>query len=354
VNPTYQDDGDVMKILKSAVLGGGLRTATQCLLGSLALASLTFICHRLRFNFATAALLYLIIVVLLSLTGDFLSSIVVSGIASLCLALLAPPIDSFRVADPQDIVAIVAFLITSLVIISLSYRVRKLANGALESVRRQLVETEERERSRVARDLYDDICQRLTLVVVQLQELNDCSSTAFGGIDELRKQTSEIAIDVQALAHELHFAKLEYLGLAASMRSFCREFSEQQKVEIDFRNDDLVSPPPPHISTCLFRILQEALHNAAKHSGVRHFEVALRVASDAVHLTVHDSGLGFDRKEKLKRGGLGLVSMQERLKLVKGNLSIDSQVKRGTTIHASVPLGSVTSSSASKALDPNV
>ena len=124
------------------------------------------------------------------------------------------------------------------------------------------------------------------------------------------------------------------------MRGFCREFSEQQKLEIDFQTHDLPSPLSPDISLCFFRVLQEALHNSAKHSGVRHFEVRLWGTSDEIHLTVRDSGAGFDREAAKESRGLGLISMEERLKLLKGTLSIDSQPKRGTTIHARVPLDS--------------
>jgi signal transduction histidine kinase len=112
------------------------------------------------------------------------------------------------------------------------------------------------------------------------------------------------------------------------------------KVEIDFQTHDLPISLPPDISLCLFRVLQEALHNSAKHSGVRHFEVGLWGTSDEIHLTVKDSGAGFDREAAKASGGLGLISMEERLKLLKRTLSIDSQPKRGTTIHAGVPLSS--------------
>jgi signal transduction histidine kinase len=136
----------------------------------------------------------------------------------------------------------------------------------------------------------------------------------------------------------LHSAKLQYLGIAAAVRGFCREFAEQQKAEIDFKSHDLPSPLSPDIALCLFRVLQEALHNSAKHSGVRRFEVRLCETSDEIHLTVKDSGAGFDREAAKESCGLGLISMEERLKLVKGTLSIDSQPKCGTTIHARVPL----------------
>ena len=124
------------------------------------------------------------------------------------------------------------------------------------------------------------------------------------------------------------------------MRGFCREFGEQQKVEIDFKTHDLPVPLSPDISLCFFRVLQEALHNSTKHSGVRYFEVELWGTPDEIHLTVKDSGVGFDREAAKETRGLGLISMEERLKLVKGTFSIESQLKRGTTIHARVPVGS--------------
>ena len=159
---------------------------------------------------------------------------------------------------------------------------------------------------------------------------------------ELWKHTSEIATDIQTLSHELHSSKLQYLGIEAAMRGFCREFEKQQQVEIDFKTDDLPRPLAPNISLCLFRVLQEALHNSAKHSGVRHVEVRLWGEPDEIHLTVSDSGAGFDREAAKEGRGLGLISMQERLNLVNGSLSIDSQPESGTTIHARVPVSSGT------------
>jgi PAS domain S-box-containing protein len=220
---------------------------------------------------------------------------------------------------------------------------RKQADEALLGLSRKLIEAQEQERSRIGRELHDDIGQRLALVAVELQQLHENSvilPEVRSRMGEFEKQISEIATDIQSLSHELHSAKLQYLGIAAAMRGFCREFAEQQKVEIDFKVHDLPSPLSPDISLCLFRVLQEALHNSAKHSGVRRFEVRLWGTSDEIHLTVKDSGAGFEREAAKESRGLGLISMEERLKLLKGTLSIDSQPKRGTTIHASVPLGS--------------
>jgi signal transduction histidine kinase len=218
---------------------------------------------------------------------------------------------------------------------------RKLAEAALASVSGRLIEAQEQERTRIGRELHDDIGQRLALLAVQLQQLSQDSVVlpeVRGRMRELQKQVLEISSDIQSLSHELHSAKLQYLGIAAAMKGFCREFGEQQKVEIDFNTDDLPSPLSPDISLCIFRVLQEALHNSAKHSGVRHFEVRLWGDSDEIHLTVRDSGVGFDREKAKTSRGLGLISMEERLKLVNGMLSIDSRPKGGTTIHARVPL----------------
>lgn len=219
---------------------------------------------------------------------------------------------------------------------------RRRAEEALASVSRRLIEAQEQERTRIGRELHDDIGQRLSMLTIGLEQLQteppDLPAEFHSRLTELRKQTSEIAADLQSLSHELHSAKLEYLGIAAAMRAFCREFGDQQNVEIDIRTDDLTSPVPPDVSLCLFRILQEALHNSAKHSGVRHFEVRLWETPGEAHLTVSDSGAGFDREAAKQGRGLGLISMEERLRLLNGTLSIDSQPQRGTAIRARVPL----------------
>jgi PAS domain S-box-containing protein len=219
---------------------------------------------------------------------------------------------------------------------------RKLAEAALANVSRRLIEAQEQERSRIARELHDDIGQRLAQLAIKLAQLQQSppnSSELRSRIVELQKQTSEIAADIQSLSHELHSSRLQYLGIAAAIRGFCREFGEQQKVEIDFKIHDLPVPLSPDISLCFFRVLQEALHNSTKHSGVRYFEVELWGTPDEIHLTVSDSGAGFDIDAAKASRGLGLI-MEERLKLLNGTLSIESQLQRGTTIHARVPFSS--------------
>jgi len=219
---------------------------------------------------------------------------------------------------------------------------RKVAEAALASVSGRLIMAQEQERTRIARELHDDIGQRLALLANELQQFQQDSPNlpeVRNRMEKLEKQTHEIVADIQSLSHELHSSKLEYLGIATAMRSFCKEFSERQSVKVDFSIEG-VTVVPSEISLCLFRVLQEALHNALKHSGVRDFNVELRGALDAVQLTVRDSGVGFDPVTVAKGRGLGLTSMQERLKLVDGIVSINSTPNGGTIIQARVPLDS--------------
>lgn len=220
---------------------------------------------------------------------------------------------------------------------------RKLAEAAFADVSRRLIEAQEQERNRIARELHDHIGQRLALLAIELEQFQQDPpelADVRRRMGELEKQAREIASDVQALSHELHSAKLEYLGLVVAMRAHCQELAEQTTMKVDFKGQDVPSPLPPHISLCLFRVLQEALRNAVKHSGARQVEVGLWGTSDGIQLAVSDHGIGFDREAAKQSRGLGLVSMEERLKLLNGTLSIESRPNRGTTIRARVPLSS--------------
>jgi PAS domain S-box-containing protein len=219
---------------------------------------------------------------------------------------------------------------------------RKLAEEALAAVSQRLIEAQEQERSRLARELHDNINQKLAMVGVRLDGLKEglpkSAAALARQIGEAHEQVVAVGNEVQSLSHRLHSPKLGLLGLAATASSFCKEFSNQQKVEIDFQSENVSRELPQEIALCLFRVLQEALQNAAKHSGSRHFQVALRGRADEIELTVHDSGFGFEPEEAIKGRGLGLTSMKERLNIVDGHLSIDSKPQHGTTICASVPL----------------
>ncbi len=221
---------------------------------------------------------------------------------------------------------------------------RKRAEEALAGVSRRLIEAQEQERTRIARDLHDDVAQRLALLAIELQDVQRIAPDGAAGlrtrIKELCDQMVEIAKSVQDMSHELHSSTLTYLGTVAAIGSFCKEFGQRQRMEVHFSSQNMPNALPSEVSLCLFRVVQEALHNAAKHSGVKRVDVQLWGASDGtVHLRVKDAGAGFDLKAAKKRG-LGLTSMQERLRLVRGKLLIASQPNCGTTIHACVPLSS--------------
>ena len=220
---------------------------------------------------------------------------------------------------------------------------RKRAEEALSSVNGRLIEAQESERARIARDLHDDIGQRLALLAVALADLKGLLPDSSDGevarsLDALQKQTAEIITDVQALSHELHPPRLLYLGVVAAMRGFCGELAGQKGVEIDFRSENVPGGVPPDVSLCLFRVLQEALQNAVRHSRVRHFDVHLRGTGNTVDLTFVMKVLASTSMRRIEVCGLGLTSMKERLKLVGGELFIESQLTRGTTVLARTPV----------------
>ncbi len=216
---------------------------------------------------------------------------------------------------------------------------QKLAHEALEKIGGKLIEAQEEERSRIARELHDDICQRLALLSMELEQATRGSNSGRSPkLEEIRRHCAEIAGDVQALSHKLHSSKLEYLGLAAAIRSFCREFSQQHDVNVEFADENVPNFLPRDISLSLFRVTQEALQNALKHSGIRQFSVVLRSSEKEIQLEVGDRGAGFDVEGAKLDRGLGLVSMQERAHLVHGTFTIESSENGGTRILVRVPL----------------
>ena len=216
---------------------------------------------------------------------------------------------------------------------------RKHAEDVLSGMTRKLVQAQEQERARIARELHDDINQRLALLTIDLAQLQGDPSEMQSHVQELRQRITEISNDVQALSHELHPSKLEYLGVIAGIRSWCREFSEHQGIEINVKAD-VASTIPFEIGVTLFRILQEALHNAVKHSGVKRIDVRLSRHPNEVHLTISDAGKGFDIEAARQGRGLGLASMEERVRLVNGTIAFDSKPMGGTIIRVRVPLES--------------
>jgi PAS domain S-box-containing protein len=220
---------------------------------------------------------------------------------------------------------------------------RKLAEEALGSVGRRLIHAQEEERKWIARELHDDIVQRVALLAMELEQAGhrvpDSVVDLHKDLRHARQSLYSLGNDIQALSHHLHSSKLEHLGLVATARSFCHELSKQKNVRIEFKHSDMPAAIPEEIAVCIFRVLQEALQNAVKHSAGENFTVEMDGTSGEISLTVRDSGVGFDWQDAMNHRGLGLISMRERLRLVNGELSIQSKPGHGTTVRAHVRLG---------------
>lgn len=217
---------------------------------------------------------------------------------------------------------------------------QKMAQQALERMGGQLIEAQEKERTRIARELHDDICQRLVILSFELKRANDArdGSPASADLEDISKHCTEIASDVQSLSHQLHSSQLDCLGLVAAISGLRNEFAKNHDVGVEFTYKDVPNNLPRNISLCIFRVTQEALHNAVKYSGASEFKVDLSLVEDKLQLVVKDEGAGFDVQEARQKGGLGLISMYERINLVRGKLNIESATGLGTRITAIVPI----------------
>jgi PAS domain S-box-containing protein len=215
---------------------------------------------------------------------------------------------------------------------------RALTEEALSTVSQRLIEAQEEERAHFARELHDDVNQRLALVAARLGRFTTRRRITKLTRDVVDAQREVIGLlkDVQALSHRLHPPQLEYVGLATASAAMCRDISSQHRVDVIFHAESVPNELPMRTATCVYRVLQEALQNAVKHSGAAKIDVSLRGATDCVELTVDDCGHGFDLNSTEARG-LGLVSMKERLRAVEGQLDIRSEPGRGTAIRARVP-----------------
>jgi PAS domain S-box-containing protein len=219
---------------------------------------------------------------------------------------------------------------------------QKDARAAVMKFSGRLIRAGEEERARIARELHDDINQRLALLANRIQECDQATSANTDSVQkkelrEIWRLTNEIATDIQHMSHQLHPSKLHYLGLAATVRHFCKEFSQQHKLEVECTVKDLPEDLDENVSLNLFRTVQESLRNVVKHSQAHHVKVELTCQSSVVQLRVSDDGVGFDPEHARSAHGLGLISMQERLRSVGGEFSIWSKPSFGTQVEGRVP-----------------
>jgi PAS domain S-box-containing protein len=218
---------------------------------------------------------------------------------------------------------------------------RRRSEEKLQALRNRLTRTQEEERSRIARDLHDDIGQRLALLTIDLEQMKLASQrdglTFAGELEALVRTAGEITSDVHNVSRRLHPSQVELLGLAPALNNFCREFANRNSMRIQFTSACLTCKIPEEASLCLFRVAQEAIRNVHKHSGCREALVELDEISGSLRLRISDRGSGFDPTAAEASQGLGLLSMEERLRSMGGELFVHSRPGGGTSIEACIP-----------------
>jgi signal transduction histidine kinase len=202
-----------------------------------------------------------------------------------------------------------------------------------------LIGAMEIERSRLARELHDDLSQQIALLSIKLQMLTKPGESDLGNrIHELSEDLGGISNDIRRMSHSLHPAKLDQLGLAAAIRGFCREYTELHHIPVDLRCGELPNDISKDVSLCVYRLTQEALQNIAKHSRARSAEVEIRIRRNSIIVKIADNGIGFDESAPANKESLGLVSMHERVATLNGKLNIRSRPGKGTHIRAEILL----------------
>ena len=218
----------------------------------------------------------------------------------------------------------------------------KQAQVTIREISSCMVQAQEDERRRVARELHDDVSQRLALVSIDLEQLAQTPPRSKAILEEqvqaLCSQVQEVCTDIHRLSHLLHPARLEVLGLAGAVQSLCQEVGKRQGLEVHFKSEDVPKDLGRDLSLCMYRVAQESLQNVIKHSGSPQVEVSLAADDKTMRMWVVDFGKGCDVELAGSDGGVGLVSMRERLRAVGGELEIFSRPGHGTRIEARAPL----------------
>jgi signal transduction histidine kinase len=219
---------------------------------------------------------------------------------------------------------------------------RKRAEIELRALSERLINAQEQERARIGRELHDDLCQQIAGISMSLgsirRSVSGPKSQVFQQFDGVREQLSKLSQHVRELSHELHPVVLDYCDVATALQSHCKEFSSSTGIRTDFLANGEFNDVSPAVAMCLYRVTQEALQNVAKHAKAPVATVRLERSEQMVKLTVADKGRGFRPEQSARSGGLGLVSIKERVRLVKGTFALDSKPHVGTRLKIEVPL----------------
>ena len=241
------------------------------------------------------------------------------------------------------IMAVAALCLAQSVLISgllIQMRRRRLAEGEAKNLAGRLITAHEDERRRLARDLHDDLTQRLARLAIDAGKIE--RSTPVSNHDytgrSMREELVRLSEDVHALSYRLHPSLLDDLGLVEALNAECDGFSRRESIPVEFKPRDVPRDVRPDTALCLFRVAQESLRNVARHAGASAVEVSLRKVDGGLEIAVRDNGTGFDSTRDRGRHSLGLASMKERVHLLGGELDIDSAPASGTTVIAWVRL----------------
>lgn len=206
----------------------------------------------------------------------------------------------------------------------------------------RVIDVQESERRRISRELHDDLNQKIAILSMSISRLKRSVPLRDGDLieelDRLRETANGLTDEVRRLSHQLHPAVLEHLGLVTALESYIAGFNDEELIVVQFTAEVGDERIPFQTSICLYRVAVEALRNVARHSGAKSATVALKRAAGGLELHVSDSGKGFDVETFKLGGGLGLISVEERLRLLQGTCEVHSAPERGTTLIARVPL----------------
>jgi PAS domain S-box-containing protein len=216
----------------------------------------------------------------------------------------------------------------------------RLTEAALRDLSGRFISAQEEERSRIARELHDDLNQRMALLSIELEQIGQQvnGNLIRRRVENLQNQVQEISADIHRLSYRLHPSKLDHLGLEAAIKSLCEQLNAAGTMRVYLHQQGLPGTLSKAVTLCVFRVAQEALGNAVKHSSAKHVRVIVKKIANAIHLSVSDDGCGFAIERTPLDGGLGFISMRERARIVGGNFEIHSLPSQGTRVELEVPL----------------
>lgn len=270
--------------------------------------------------------------------GPFLTRSPIEDVVSLQLFLLASTLPLLFLS------AVIRERDRASLAVRASEEALRASYGRVRELAGKLIAAQETERSRIARDMHDDLNQQLAALSLSFSSLRRRSletSDLNDALRDLQERIIEVIGHVRDFAHDLHPGTLDHAALVAAMRTHCADFSRQHGLDIHFNSDETFAPLSRDVAVCLYRVLQEGLRNIANHAEVREASVSLTQTRQLVALTIVDRGRGFDPDAGAARRGLGLLSIEERARLVGGTITITSTHGAGTAIHLRVPVQEV-------------